>query len=304
MYEPAGSIASMVRLGSSAQGIPRSSPAAAPAAAAEQLQLTFTVDHAGRTWLRRRHADYPYGVGQAFRLDARRPDMLTVILQSTSGGMYDGERLHARVRVGQRAQAQVTTQGASVVHAGPRAQGIYSGLTLQTEAHGVLEYLADPLILTPDTRLVQRTLVQVHPTARVLLAEAFLMHDPQDAGGVFALLDTEVRVHSERGEVLCRDALRATGAAWRTAEPRFDSTSRAYGSLYVVGPGAASLQTVVRAALPSNGAYAGCSLMPNDQGMLVRVLAVDAIGLQSAMQTACTAVQQAWLGTPPAPRRH
>ncbi|MCW5619658.1 MAG: urease accessory protein UreD [Burkholderiales bacterium] len=295
----------MMTLDSSARSSSRPSSATAPAPTVEQLQLTFAADRTGRTWLQRRHADYPYGVGQAFRLDARRPDMLAVILQSTSGGMYDGERLHARVRVGHRAEAQVSTQGASVVHAGPHAQGVHSLLTLQAEAHGVLEYLADPLILTPDTRLVQRTLVQADPSARVLLAEAFLMHDPQDADGVFALLDTEVRVHSERGELLCRDALRATGAAWRAAEPRFDSTSRAYGSLYALCPGATRLLETVRTALPSeNGFYAGCSLMPNDQGMLVRVLAADAIGLQSAMQTAWTAVQQAWFGAAPAPRRH
>lgn len=279
-------------------------PAAAPAPV-EQLQLTFAADRSGRTWLRRRHADYPYGVGQAFRLDARRPDMLAVILQSASGGLYDGERLHARVQVERRAQAQVATQGASVVHAGPRAQGVHSGLTLQAEAHGVLEYLADPLILMPDTRLIQRTLVQADPSARVLLTEAFLMHDPQGADGVFALLDTEVRVHSERGEILCRDALRATGTAWRAAVPHFALARRAYGSLYALGPGATSLREAVRAALPrEDSIYAGCSLLSNDHGILMRVLAADAVGLQAAMQAAWIAVQQTWFGAAPAPRRH
>ena len=60
----------------------------------------------GRTILRRQHVGYPFHITRAFQLDRMRPDLATLYLQSTSGGLYAADRLALDVTVGAGAALQ------------------------------------------------------------------------------------------------------------------------------------------------------------------------------------------------------
>ena len=58
------------------------------------VEALLSVDQAGgRTTLRRQQVGYPLHVTRGFYLDAERPDLLTLYLQSASGGLYAGDQL-------------------------------------------------------------------------------------------------------------------------------------------------------------------------------------------------------------------
>src|SRR5258707_15753555 len=72
----------------------------------------------GRTVIRRQHVGYPLHVTRGFYLDTERPDLLTLYLQSASGGLYAGYRLKLDVSVGANAAFHLTNQAATVVNDG------------------------------------------------------------------------------------------------------------------------------------------------------------------------------------------
>ncbi len=74
----------------------------------------------GRTMLRRQHVGYPFHITRAFHLDRMRPDLATLYLQSTSGGLYAADRLELDLTVGAGAALHLTTQASTVVHDGAR----------------------------------------------------------------------------------------------------------------------------------------------------------------------------------------
>src|SRR3981081_1957493 len=76
----------------------------------------------GRTVLRRQHVGYPFHITRAFQLDKMRPDLATLYVQSTSGGLYAADRLALDLVVGTGAALNLTTQASTVVH-DARGQG-------------------------------------------------------------------------------------------------------------------------------------------------------------------------------------
>src|SRR5690606_9699555 len=93
-----------------------------PLAAADpwspQLDLHFKAI-GGRTRLQHRRVRYPYAMAVPLRLDRATPGLETVILQSASGGIFEGERLCQRLIADDGAQVCLTTQAATVVHGMP-----------------------------------------------------------------------------------------------------------------------------------------------------------------------------------------
>jgi len=96
------------------RSLPLSCSAVEPGRAAEAHLAAELAG--GRTTLRRQHVGYPFHVTRGFYLDAARPDLLTLYLQSASGGLYAGDRLKLDVAVAANAAFHLTTQASTVVH--------------------------------------------------------------------------------------------------------------------------------------------------------------------------------------------
>jgi urease accessory protein len=113
----------------------------------------LAVDLAGgRTTLRRQHVGYPLHVTRGFYLDAERPELLTLYLQSASGGLYAGDRLKLDISVGANATFHLTTQAATVVHDGRHA-GSRQRQSISIASGAFCAIASDPYVLFPGASL-------------------------------------------------------------------------------------------------------------------------------------------------------
>src|SRR6202167_3081718 len=96
----------------------------------------------GRTILRRQHVGYPFHITRAFQLDRMRPDLATLYLQSTSGGLYAADRLALDVTVGAGAALHLTTPASAVVHDG-REQGSQMRHSVTVRGSGFCAIISD-----------------------------------------------------------------------------------------------------------------------------------------------------------------
>ncbi|HVI30252.1 urease accessory protein UreD [Hansschlegelia sp.] len=254
----------------------------------------------GRSALVRQVTPYPFHVTRPFALDAARPDLATLYLQSASGGIYRGDRLELDLAVRPGAAAHVTSQAATVVHhtGAQRARQI----TRLSVAEGAFAALTlDPLILFPGAELTVETSVHLAPGALAILAEGVAAHDFSGAGRPFGELRAETSVFGPDGKLLLADRSTVPGAEFAEL---LGPGMAAYGSALLLGPeGRLPDPAALEAALDAVGCLAAACPAPNGAGLSVRMIASNGGRIVTGVETVFALGAEAMLGFSPARRR-
>ena len=273
---------------------------------APQVAMRFERDPVGRTFLARQFTTYPFFCAAPFHLDRVPPGMLTTILQSSSGGLYEGERLALTVDVAAGAEAHVTTQAATVAHPMPHGGEARHEVTIHAAVGSLFEYLPDPLILMPTANVLSRIEVVAEVGSTVIVGDALLTHDPAGRGRPFRRFVNEITFRRPGAAPFAIERLDVSGddvaRAWTRLVPhRCD----AQGSLWVCAPGSpVELAAALGAAIETvPGLCAGTSPLPGGEGVMARLLAVDAVALANGFRAAWRALRCALTGLPPVSRR-
>jgi urease accessory protein len=118
------------------------------------LELAFTRGPSA-TLFRCARQDPPWKVVRGFTLDSGQS---LVHLNNVSGGIFGGDSLHLRTSVGDGAEAQITTTGATRIYR-PRSLAADARLSAEFRLRrdALLEYLPDALIPFRNARVSQHT---------------------------------------------------------------------------------------------------------------------------------------------------
>ncbi len=262
--------------------------------------LTFARG-GGRTFLARQSMPYPFHVTRPHHLDAARPDLATLYLQSASGGLYRGDRLALHVTARQGAAAHVTSQAATVVHAAAGG-GIAIETRVGVHADAVLALTTDPYVLFPDTALSVTTEIVLHPGGRAFVADGFAAHDPAARATPFRHLALACRVRTAEGRVLVEDRSFLSGPDFAGPGSPL-GPCRAFGSALLLGAGVALDPARLQSELDALGVLAGASPLPNQGGWGVRLLAREGGALRRGLDAVFEAAFLALTGEQPARRR-
>jgi len=277
-----------------------------PGSGGPQVALRFARDASGRTFLARKFTTYPFFCAAPFHLDLVPRGMLTAILQSSSGGLYEAERLALSIDVEEGAEAHVATQGATVVHAMPHGGEARHEVRIHAASGSLVEYLPDPLILLPTASVRSRVEVVAESGSTVIIGDAFLTHDPAGRGRRFCRFVSELALRRPGAPPFAIERFDVTGetveSAWRQLVPH---PCEAQGSLWVSTPGSADeLAASLNHALDRvPGLHAAASTLPRGHGALARLLAGDAVALADGFRAAWRALRYALTGVAPASRR-
>ncbi len=226
----------------------------------------------GRTVLRRQLFSYPLHITRGFYLDAERRDLLTLYLQSASGGLYAGDRLMLDVTVGANAALHVTTQASTIVHDG-RGAGATQKLQVSAAAGAFCAVTSDPYVLFPGADLHLDTIATVERDAVLVLVDGFAVHDPRRTGRSFAQFSNRLRIQRPGGAVLLQDIGRLQGDQMNSGPlGRLSATATVF---VVAPPDKRAPVGQLEEAANHCGCLAGASAAPNGAGLVVRVLAPD-----------------------------
>ena len=270
-----------------------------------RLDVEFSVDSAGRTYLDRQYANHPFHICRPHYHDNDLPGLATLYAQSCSGGLYEDDRLDIRIVARAGAEAHVTTQAATVVHSMPSGSALQN-VRIEVERGAFLEYLPDPQILFPNSRCTSTMNVRVTEGAAVLISDAFLKHDPDGGEGVFASYFSEIVIGNDAGKTLSIDRLKLDGQSLIARHPGITGAFAAQGTLVV-----ASFDTLPQAVLAEirkirfdyGEAAIGVSQLPKSAGLIVRVLAIDGAAVKRAMHASWCAARLVLKGALPVERR-
>ncbi len=231
--------------------------------------------------------------------------MPTLYIQSCSGGLFQGEDLRCRFRVGPNAHAHVTTAASTIVHSmeqGTAAQRV----DIEVGAGAYFEYLPEPMILFPDASVQSSVFIRAARGATILACDSFLAHDPKAAGKVFREFSSELSVMDEEDLLLARDRYRVEGCAFQRPTPGVMGSYRTQAGFVLVrrgGPIAEWTDRLRDTLTDHPEAYVGVSALPNDAGVWVRLLAPDAAIMRNVLAALWSRAREMITGVVPTPRR-
>lgn len=267
-----------------------------------QLAIDFARAPGGQSFLAAQRATHPFHLCRPLYRPGDPPGLPTLYLQGCSGGLFEGDRWALDVRVRNNASAHVTTAAATIVHRMPDGGSARHEQRLTVEAGALLEYFPDPLILFSGSRLESRTRIRLAAGARAIVIDSFLPHRLPDDDAPFDWYESELRIEDDAGELLARERFRASGATLARGVPGVSGEHRHIGTVLLLGAGAAPLEPLRAALAPGDRLRAGASLLPEDAGVIARLLASDGPTLRSALHGVWSSARAA-LGVAPGSAR-
>ena len=268
-----------------------------------RLELTFRRT-AGGTALIEDYATAPFHVSGTLDHDPH-PDVATVLVQSSAGGVAQGDRRSVDVGVGADALAHVSTGGSTKVQSMDRNYAA-ADVSLSVGSGGHLEYVPEPTILHADARYHVETGLDVAGDATAILGDV-VVPGRLARGERFAFERYRSRIRGSGPDgPLFEDATHLGDDADPTA-PGVLGEFPVHGSLFVVAPDrdAAALSDRLHAAVAGCDARAGATALPNGAGAVVRALGHRAETTVAALYAARDRARRRLLGGPaPSGRRY
>ena len=272
---------------------------------AGRLELEFSTDHAGRTYLDRQYSSYPFHICRAHYLDKQIPEMATLYTQSCAGGIFRDDHLSINVVANPDTSVHLTTQASTVVHSMEQGEASQT-MTISAKENSFVEYLPDPTILFPNAKFSSAIGVQISDSAKMILGDSFLTHDPGQSSVPFGYLASELRIADETGNIMALDRFCVKGCDFQNRSVGTMGEHTAHGTMVVITPqdNIADLKNgLVQATAEIDGVYAGVSSLPGQRGVWLRYTAIDGVALTSTMQMAWKLARQSLTGYAPQPRR-
>lgn len=268
-----------------------------------KLDLTFATDDDGRTQLARDRARAPFHVSGTLATDPH-PDATTVMAQTSSGGIVQGDRHDISVTVDEDAIATVTTGSATKVFSMECNYGAVERSFAVREG-GHLAFVPPPTILHSDARYCETTTLTLEANATAVLAEVVV--PGRLARGErfdFERYLSRLRVHGPNG-LLFEDTthLHPTGEGRDPMASGILGEFDVYGTLYIATPSCESeLSDRIHERVANSAARAGATELPNDGGVVVRALANRTDAVTETLRAAWDEIRKGILDVP-APER-
>jgi urease accessory protein len=174
------------------------------------------------------------------------------------------------------------------------------------ENDAFVEYMPDPLILFPGAYFSSSVAISITPSGELILCDSILSHDPLGKNGAFHQLRSELVVSDEAGALLACDRFVVSGTAFLSETPGVSGSYSAFGSVFFLSRSShkeAMIDTIRSALNYLAGIYGGVTHMPNQCGIVTRILAPNAHSMRSGINAVWSIIRRMRFGTAPQPRR-
>ncbi|WP_018185046.1 urease accessory protein UreD [Kaistia granuli] len=233
-----------------------------------------------RSVLRTLHRRAPLIVQQALYWDEEMPGLPCVSIISNAGGILQGDRNIIEIDMAADAQAHVTTQSATRIH---EMDANYASQTQQLTLgpSSYLEYIPRPIIPHKNSRFIQATRISIDPTATLVYSEIMMPGRKYYGDGEvfqYKLFSSTVEGARPDGTSLFTEKFVLEPGVNDLARMGVMGDFHVFGNVIVLTPkeNADALFELVTPAFDAENEIAyGASRLPNDAGIIFKVLAME-----------------------------
>lgn len=267
------------------------------------LYLGFELDDSGKSIMRDLDRHAPLIVQQELYFDEGMPEMPCVYILSSGGPNVDGDRYEQHFVVRRDAFAHIST-GAATKLAEMRYN--YSGLKqlFELQENAYLEYLPEPTIPCRHTRFISDTAIRIDASATLFYSEIYMSGRKYfDKGETFQYDILSVCSHAERpdGKQLFREKFIIRPELYSPCTLGAMHDYDVFANVIVLTPPehADRIYENTEAFIdPARHLAAGLTRLPNDSGLLYKVLGGETGPVKTLIREFCSSVRLEVKGKP------
>ncbi len=267
------------------------------------LDLVFELDGQQKSVMRHWDRRAPLIVQQELYFDESMPGMPCVYILSSGGPNVDGDRYEQRFTVRKNAYAFIST-GAATKIAGMKYN--FSGLTQQfiLEENAYLEYIPEATIPCRNSRYITDTEIIIDPAATLFYSEIYTggrKHYQDGELFVYDLLSIRTQARRPDGTPLFREKMIISPKEKDVRDIGMMHHYDVFGNVLVLTPPqkAGSIYDKTRVYIDrSNQLAAGISRLPNDCGLIFKVLGKETQPVKKIIREFCSLVRMEIKGKP------
>ena len=267
------------------------------------LRLGFELDKDGKSILRDLERRVPLIVQQELYFDEEMPEMPCVYILSSGGPNVDGDRYRQDITVKKDAFAWVSTGAATKL---AEMKYNYSGLiqNIVLEDNAYLEFMPEPVIPCKHTRFISDTTLKVAESATVFYSEIFMGgRKYYKEGELFQYDILSVCSHGERpdGKQLFREKFVIDPLVENPRNLGVMGEFDVFANVIVMTPPemAEKIYEATEVFIDRKiKMAAGITRLPNNAGLLYKVLGMEPGPVKKLVRSFCSLVRQTVKGKP------
>lgn len=268
------------------------------------LRMGFELDKDGKSVMRDLERRVPIIVQQELYFDREWKELPCVYILSSGGGNLDGDRYQQDIYLKKDSFAWVSTGAATKLC---EMKHNYSGMKqhIVLEEGAYLEFMPEPVIPCRNTRFICDSELIVHPTATLFYSEVYMCgrkHYEKPEIFVYDILSVCCKGKRPDGKDLFREKFIVEPS--RLLNPRqlgimglFD----VFANVIVMTPPdkAEEIYQRTQAYLnPGEKMAAGITKLPNNAGLLFKVLGMEPVPVKKIVRKFCSTVRECVKGIP------
>jgi urease accessory protein len=224
-----------------------------------------------RTVLSHLSTKAPLLVQRALYPEHKAPGMAHIYLMSSAGGILQGDKMEIIVDAGKNTSSRITTQAATKIY---KMEHGFASQTVSLCAHpgSYVEFLPHQLIPFKSSRFYQEVTLAVSPESTVVYSET--LSGGRTASGenfAFDVCFLRMTAREMNGGVLFSDV-----CCMEPEKMRYEllfGGKTIWSTIYVITPrDHESIDREIMEIIGRHGILAGCSKLPHDCGLFVRIL--------------------------------
>lgn len=267
------------------------------------LKLVFELDSTGKSILREIDRRVPLIAQQELYFDEEMPEMPCLYILSSGGPNVDGDRYQQDITVRKDAFAWISTGAATKLAV---MKYNYSGMVqnIVAEENAYLEFMPEPVYPCRHTRFICDTRLNVHPTATVFYSEIYMGgRKYYKEGELFEYDILSVCSHGERpdGEALFREKFVIDPQVIHPRQLGVMGHYDVFANVIVMTPKekADKIYEATEAFIDrKNNIAVGITHLPNDAGLLFKVLGMEPGPVKEIVRDFCSTVRMVVKGHP------
>ena len=266
-----------------------------------RLSLEFTRNEDGKTYLQNQYASYPFHICRTQYFENDPPGMANIYIQSASGGIYENESLITNIIANSSSYSHVTTQASTIVH-GMTDGEAHQIININAIEHAYTEYVSDPLILFPESKLSSKINVFADETSIAVIVDAFLLHFLKGEDQLFNQLNSYLNIYTDKNELLAKDVYLANPKNFLNGKRNYIGM----GTISIINRSNIKnniLEPLQISIAANNNIYGGATCLPNDCGIIMKFLAPDGDILKKTILQSWMQIRKSIVGIKPKARR-
>lgn len=259
------------------------------------LRLGFEIDAGGKSILRDHERIAPLIVQKELYCDEGMPEMPVVYILSSGGPNVDGDRYYQEIEMRKGAFGHITTGAATkIAEMKDNFSAMYQSLVMEEDSY--LEYMPEHIIPFKNSRFVSYTDITCHPSATLFYSELYTCGRKHRDNEIFKydILSVTCNARRPSGEPLFREKFLIEPPKVNMRNIGIMGGFDMYANVVVLTPRdkADKIYEATSAAYtPSKGIATGITRLPNNAGLLYKVLGMEAQPIKAIVREFCNTVR-------------